>query len=1175
MSGAQKIRLGGAIAAAFGALALAGWALGLPLLASLGPNRVAMAPSTAVLFVLYGIAALLGASAPRNRRSIRAGLAITSAGALVALLLLILSLLGVRAPAEHLGFVVASAFGETPAGHMSPVTALCFLVASLSFLGSLPSSSARPRRAEVAWWAAGLLLATSCVLVLAYVFGSPLFYAGSFIPPAATSSLAFAALATALLGLAGRGTSAGARVAARFASVPRPLMLLLFLLAVGIVGLSGLYYRGEARRHRAGVEGQLAAVAELKAGELARWWLEAMRDASALLADPSFSSLMARVLDYPDDAAARESLRARLASLQAHEGYERISLLDATGVELLVTPAGRTPVSSVIARRTPEDLRSGKVTVEDFYRNERDGRVYLSVLGPYFDEQRRQGRILELRIDPEATLYPLLRRWPTTAQTAETLLVRRDGDSALFLNETKFEQHSALTLRIPLTRPEVAAVKAVLGQEGIVEAKDYRGVPVIAALRAVRGSPWFLVARIDAAEANAPLRERLWVMLVLVSGLLVAAAAGVGVAWREQRVRDLKERVALERETAWLHGVIARSLNEVYVFDPETLRFLFVNLGACRNLGYTQEELAGLTPLDLKPEFTPETFRDLLEPLRNEAAPPHVFETIHRRKNGSEYPVEVNLQLVDSGARAAFLAIISDITERKKAEREILVEKAFSEALLDSLPGIFYLFDQTGRFLRWNRALETVSGYAGEEIAAMRPLDFFTGEDRALVERAIAKVFAAGSTDVEAALVSKDGRRTPHYFVGLRFHVDGAPCCIGTGIDVTARRLLEEQLRQSQKIEAIGLLAGGLAHDFNNILGVILGHCEMAQRQLPPDHAVRQRVDQVAKAAERAAALTRQLLAFSRKQVLQPRVLDLNATLAETHSMLDRLLEEDIAVLLRPAQALGKVKADPSQVEQIILNLVINARDAMPEGGTLTLETANVEFDDHYAATHPPTTPGPYVMLAVSDTGSGMDADTRRRIFDPFFTTKPEGKGTGLGLASVYGIVKQSGGFIWVYSEPGRGTTFKVYLPRVEEPADSALNRVAPAPTSPGHETILLVEDAAELRAVPQGALEELGYTVLLAANGREALALAQKHQGPIDLLLTDIVMPELDGGELAQLLAASRPTMRVLYMSGYTNGAISQHGLLGQGVVLLEKPFTRDKLAQAVRETLDRPGRA
>ncbi len=387
--------------------------------------------------------------------------------------------------------------------------------------------------------------------------------------------------------------------------------------------------------------------------------------------------------------------------------------------------------------------------------------------------------------------------------------------------------------------------------------------------------------------------------------------------------------------------------------------------------------------------------------------------------------------------------------------------------------------------------------------------------------------------------------------------------------DVTERRALEQQLRQAQKMEAIGRLAGGIAHDFNNMLGVIIGYCEVLEERVDKKDSARQSVEEVKKAALRAAGLTRQLLAFSRQQVLEPKVLDLNAVVADLKNMLRRVIGEDIELDAALDSGLAHVKADQGQVEQVIMNLAVNARDAMPNGGTLLLKTVNVEVDDEFARQHPPTRPGSYVMLEVSDTGIGMDAETQAHIFEPFFTTKERGKGTGLGLATVYGVVKQSGGYIWVSSELGKGTTFQIYLPVCTETV------AAPPVAQPRQrgrdisETILVVEDAEPLRKLTRQLLETDGYTVLDAASAAEAVQTVESLRKPVDLLLVDVVMPGGNGDVLAANLARRFPEMKVIFMSGYTGQSLAKSGTLEPGIVLIQKPFTRGVLLSKVREVL------
>jgi nitrogen-specific signal transduction histidine kinase len=393
---------------------------------------------------------------------------------------------------------------------------------------------------------------------------------------------------------------------------------------------------------------------------------------------------------------------------------------------------------------------------------------------------------------------------------------------------------------------------------------------------------------------------------------------------------------------------------------------------------------------------------------------------------------------------------------------------------------------------------------------------------------------------------------------------------LGTHIDLTEQKELEAQFVQAQKLESIGRLAGGIAHDFNNLLSIINGYSELALERLPADHAGRKEIREVRNAGERAAALTRQLLAFSRKQVLQPQVLQLDAVLRSLEPMLRRLVGEGVELALVTHRRSGRVHADPGQLEQVVMNLAVNARDAMPEGGRMTIETIDVELDAEYAARHSDVLPGHFVMLAVTDTGIGMTKETAAHIFEPFFTTKERGKGTGLGLATVFGIVRQSGGHIWVYSEPGCGTTFKVYFPRTELVGSASGARPLPQRDLTGVETILLVEDDVQVRTLAGTILRRNGYNVLEAQTPGDAILVEEEYAGTIHLLLTDVIMPRMNGKQLAERVLRSRPRTRVLYMSGYTDNAIVHHGVLDAGTAFLPKPLTPDSLLRRVRETLD-----
>ena len=650
---------------------------------------------------------------------------------------------------------------------------------------------------------------------------------------------------------------------------------------------------------------------------------------------------------------------------------------------------------------------------------------------------------------------------------------------------------------------------------------------------------------------------------------------------------------------------------------------------------------------------------------------------------------------------ALILALLFSVGRRRQAEKALLREKTLANAVVESLPGIFILQDESGKNLRWNKNAETLARYGPGDVSVLANV---ADKHKEAVQKIRAEVFERGSSHGEADLLTKDGGSAPYYFTAVRVELEGKPYVAGVGIDltdskraeesvrrseaelrsfvehapygigaisvqqdkflhanpalvkllryeseaevlaltvsldlypegdagglraqptradffsaaeftwkrkdgkpvivrasgrrisspgsggdtieiiaedITARRMLEEQLSHAQKMEALGQLSGSIAHDFNNLLGVIIGYSELLSSNLSSEGLASARLETIKKAGQRAASLTSQLLAFSRRQVLQPKVLNLNSVVTETQKMLQRLMGEDIEqkILLDPA--LAKTKVDPGQIVQVIMNLTVNARDAMPKGGKLTMKTANVSFKDAVSFSGVAVPPGEYVMLSVSDTGTGMDAETRKHLFEPFFTTKDPGKGTGLGLATVYGVVKQSGGYVFADSELGKGTTFRVYLPRVDRPIRAASSQAAPVELPPEllptSEVLLVVEDERAFRDLLHEGLQSKGYQVLVAANGVEALQVAEEYKGSISVLITDVIMPEMSGPELAKNLKKVRPNTEVLYMSGYTDDKLGSISESDGELTLIQKPFYIDDLVQKIQEILRRKDR-
>lgn len=643
---------------------------------------------------------------------------------------------------------------------------------------------------------------------------------------------------------------------------------------------------------------------------------------------------------------------------------------------------------------------------------------------------------------------------------------------------------------------------------------------------------------------------------------------------------DLHDRRRAEEERSRLAGHIRLLLEStgegIYGLDHEG-RCTFINRAGAAMLGYTPEELIGREmhtvihlhrpggtpyPSDECPIYT--AFRD--------GRGVRVEDELFWRKDGTGFPVSYTSYPAAQGGFRGAVVTFQDVTGRKEAEAALRLRDRAIRAVAQGI----LITDPTqpdNPIIYASPGFEQLTGYTGAEVVGRNCRFLQAPEtDPEAIGRIRSAVRNGEPCVVELLNRRKDGSDfwTELSISPVRDDAGRLTHFVGVQADVTGRRRLEEQYRQAQKMEAVGQLASGIAHDFNNLLTVINGYAELLLHSSPPDDAARAELAEIHRAGERAAGLTRQLLAFSRRQVLAPRVLDLNLVVADTEKMLRRLIGEDIRLATVPGSGLWRVSADPGQVEQVLMNLAVNARDAMPTGGSLTIETRNVELDDEHVRAHPGARPGPHVLLAMSDTGSGMTDEVKARIFEPFFTTKELGRGTGLGLATVYGIVAQSGGHIAVDSGHGVGTTFSLYLPRAES-SESVPKVVGALPARRGAETVLLVEDDPGVRALNRRILEKCGYTVLEASDGDEAARVSASHAGPIHLLMTDVVMPGDGGRVVAERLVELRPELKVVYASGYTDDAVVRHGVLCETMNFLQKPFTPAALAHMVREVLDR----
>jgi two-component system cell cycle sensor histidine kinase/response regulator CckA len=981
-----------------------------------------------------------------------------------------------------------------------------------------------------------------------------------------------------------------------------PWKYLLVFLAGAVLVVLALWYVIAAQRASilSNWQKQIESIANDRV-RLVDSWLNARRtDADVLAASPPVRTLLQH------SEQSNDVLVGYLDRVVAAYGYAGVVVFDPRG-RMLGRSRG-TPDPDAESAGIAATVARTRIFQMDLI-DESGSRRLLTIAVPVFAEPGVASTavlgVVAMRLRPESGLYRLLTE-DTTPQTDETLLFRLDAARPAYLSP--FREGPAGWAAI--TR-SVEALGALAGQAGsrrggFGETVDYRAIPVYTAVRPIPHTSWGLALKVDRAEVLGESSRSQW-LIEAAGAVLLLGFAGllITIGRQQQRAQLLRAQVEQERALSNLRGYaekIVASVPSGLLLLSADLVILSVNPSFLQAFRLREDDVVGQSLASIT--STEPLIRRAREALKTGGPQHNLLFDLYLIPRRETRPVLVTMTRIGMAGNepARLLLIVQDLTEEERLQAARRASEERFRDLVQGLDAIVWEADaSTLKFSFVSQRAETILGYPVARWLATP--DFFMirihPDDRARAKQLCRDAIDENRDhEIEYRAITASGRE-----IWLRDIVHVVPSIMGRPaqlrgltVDVTERkraeealRQTEEQLRQAQKMDAVGKLAGGIAHDFNNILMVIRGEADLMLRRIESGSPLLHNVEGIREASDQAATLTRQLLAFSRKQVLAPSIVDLNIVVAGIQQMLRRLIGETINLITITAPDLGAVKADPGQLEQMIINLAVNARDAMPDGGRLTIATSNVEVDEEVAPA-PGVPAGQYVMLEVTDTGIGMDRETQAHIFEPFFTTKEHGKGTGLGLSTVYGIVNQSGGHISIHSEPGKGAAFRVYLPRIEQPAEApepgthpsleepsaaAATPAAAEPVTGTRETVLLVEDARRVREVVREILQLNGYEVLEARQGEQAIEISARHPGPIHLMVTDVVMPEMSGRELAQRLTLLRPDMRVLYMSGYTDDAIVRHGVLDAGMAFIAKPFTPDGLASKVRQVLDAPSRS
>ncbi len=951
------------------------------------------------------------------------------------------------------------------------------------------------------------------------------------------------------------------------------IIALMLLIGGGI----WIYNEQESAVKATAVE-KLSMIGQLKAAEITKWRLNILADAAVYADSASLRANAERYLSNPTPENAAPLLK-RFQCFRENNGYYDVLLIDSNGVNRL-SLSGKLWDREGYSEVLEEAFEIRRPLMTELHKDKPDGFAYLSVVSPFTTKNGgdwEQAGALVLIDNADNFLFPQLRVWPAPTATAETILMRREGDTALYISPLRYRKKAELNLFVSLASTNTPGVQAILGGNGVVEGVDYRGEQVQAYVQPIDQSDWYMVAKQDSHEIFAEWQQRSRLIMILWASLavcVITVGAAVRYSSQKRHFRDLYETETALRMSAERSDVTLRAIGDGVIVTDADGRIEMVNASAVSMTGWTEAEALGRM-LDEVFNVVDEKTRDPL---------PSPIERVLQRgktitfgaysmllsKLGQEIPVSDSAAPVrdNEGHIIGIVLVFRDLT----------LERNYSTLFQRMLNGFSVhevIYNNDGhavdfRFLDVNPAFEMMTGLARYQVVGKTILEVLPETDLVWIEKLCSVVESGESIKFDDYA---------HHF-DKNFEISafrtGPQQFAAVYLDVTEQRRAEvareemwEQLLQAQKVESVGRLAGGVAHDFNNMLGVIMGNAELALEMLAADAPVRAELHEIMKAGQRAADVTRQLLAFARKQVISPKVLNPNETIEGMLKMLRSLLGENVEIEWLPAKSLPTIKIDPAQLSQILANLCLNSRDAIKDVGKITIESSVADVDADYCTLHADCEPGQYVLISVSDNGSGMSPEVLSHLFEPFFTTKETGVGTGLGLSTVHGIIKQNNGFISVYSEENHGTTIKVYLPAtIGEKEQANGQRKTLIPRGRG-ETILVVEDDPAILSLAALMLESINYVVLTAQSPELALRIVESHGGMISLVLTDVIMPSMNGREMLSQLEELRPGIKGLFMSGYTANMIEQHGVLESGVAFIHKPFSKYDLAVQVRDVL------